>query len=297
MLNEQIDQLILDSLEDGVYCVDTGITILRWNSTAERITGYKRSDMIGRKCFGGLMCHLDSNEVPLCSAGCPLVATVHDGELRAAAAFVRSADGDRIPVQVKVAPVYGENKEIVAGIATLSKQAKDSDMVDMLAKTAMTDKLTKLYNRGYFEGELNVLLERMRDSKDLKLALFFFDIDNFSKFNNTYGHDVGDKVLSEVSGALQRSLRKPDIVCRWGGEEFVGLCQIRQESSLPMIGQKVQKIIENTIIDVDRNVLSVTASVGVTLVTKEDTVETAVQRADGLMYQSKKNGKNRYTAG
>jgi diguanylate cyclase (GGDEF)-like protein len=136
----------------------------------------------------------------------------------------------------------------------------------------------------------------MKD-KEGYFGLFFFDIDDFSQVNNTYGHEMGDKVLYEVAQSVRWAVRQSDIVCRWGGEEFVGICGFHEESGLDKIGKKIKETVADIRFEHNGVSFSVTASVGVTLIRPDDSVASLIQRADSLMYHSKKNGKNRYTVG
>lgn len=120
----------------------------------------------------------------------------------------------------------------------------------------------------------------------------FLDIDNFSGFNNTYGHDRGDSVLLNIAESLRKNMRKSDFVGRWGGEEFLGVFEVASLEEAAKIGEKIRILIQNTEVIHDENTVNVTVSIGITLVEPEDTPDSLIKRADELMYESKKKGKN-----
>ena len=296
--NANIDAAILDAIGEGIYCVDRNMTVLRWNRTAEEITGYMMENLVGKTCRGNLMCHLTDDGTALCFDQCLLKATLSDGQSRSASLFVRNRDAKRIPVFAKSIPIYGD-EGVTAALAILSPYSEemkdDRDaVIDSVSEISLTDRLTGLYNRRYFEGEVGVRVSQRKD-EGRRTVLSFFNIDNFGDFNNTYGHDAGDEVLHRIAWSLEACFRKTDIFCRWGGEEFACLHDFYSISDLAGIGKKLQKTIAAVEIDWYGDVLNVTASVGVTEIKDDDTAESVIRRVNALMRQSKQNGKNQYT--
>ena len=114
-LNEAFYEKLIDGLHDGVYYVDTNRTIIYWNKSCERITGYSRAEVVGRSCKDNLLNHCTESGGELCLQGCPLTATIGDGAPREADVFLHHADGHRVPVRVRHA-------RATAGQAQLSKR-------------------------------------------------------------------------------------------------------------------------------------------------------------------------------
>ncbi len=159
---------------------------------------------------------------------------------------------------------------------------------------AVTDQLTGLYNRRYFERHLNVMLGKAQE-QDRDLALMIIDIDHFKAVNDTYGHDIGDAVLREFSARLRRNIRGVDLACRFGGEEFVVLMPDTDSSQADMVAERVrQSMAEQTFQVGTQRPLSVTVSVGVSLnESPGDTPEGMIKRADVALYRAKREGRNR----
>ena len=153
---------------------------------------------------------------------------------------------------------------------------------------ASTDALTGLYNRHKF-AELYLSSYTSMIQRDNKMSLILLDIDFFKKVNDTYGHNVGDKVLIGLSHVLLRTLRHIDIICRWGGEEFAILLPTADLTTGMNIAQKIKTSIENMDID---TVGKITASFGLSEVQAGDTMEDSVSRADKALYLAKKSGRN-----
>ena len=157
---------------------------------------------------------------------------------------------------------------------------------------AITDKLTKLYNRHKFYEIATHEIERSKRYKR-PLSLIIFDIDHFKKINDTYGHDVGDYVLQELAKLIKKHIRKQDFAFRWGGEEFIILLPETDAQGAMKLAEKLRRIIESHTF---KKVGQVTISLGVTEYSSSDKdIDEVVKRADNALYLSKKNGRNRAT--
>ena len=159
---------------------------------------------------------------------------------------------------------------------------------------AVTDDLTGLYNRRYFDRHLNVLLGKAQE-QERNLAVMILDIDHFKSVNDTYGHDVGDVVLREFSARVKRNIRGVDLACRFGGEEFVVLMPDTDVSNAEMIAERVRQSIGEKPFEIKaQRPLTVTVSVGVSLnESMADTPESLIKRADLALYRAKREGRNR----
>ena len=155
---------------------------------------------------------------------------------------------------------------------------------------SVTDPLTTIYNRGKFEVELKKEISRVTRYNTELFSLIFFDIDNFKKINDTYGHITGDKVLKIITALLKESLRVTDVFARWGGEEFAIIMSHTSLKEAEYVANKLRRTIEEQKVE---DVGSVTCSFGVSEFVKGDTVQSLMLRVDNLMYEAKKQGKNR----
>ena len=294
---ESIYIAIISNMQDGAYFVDKNRRILFWNAAAERITGYSADEIIGKDCPSSNLNHIDEDGTPLCQVGCPLFATNIDGKQRQERVFVRHKDGHRIPLRVNIFPIRKDD-EILGSIELFTQDSPtkyDDSLISHLSGIAMHDDLTGLPNRRYLESFLGYKLSQHKHYGQ-NFAMVFADIDDFSSFNNTYGHEAGDEVLINIANSIKANTHKDDLIGRWGGEEFVGIYTIKNEYEASIVAEKFRKAVMNTEINYRGEPLHVTVSVGTTIPTINDTAETIVARADHLMYKSKKAGKNRVTA-
>lgn len=292
---------IVDNLYDGVYFVDRDRVITYWNKGAERIAGYSASETVGRSCRDKLLNHVTANGMELCTKNCPLAAVMKDGNPREAEVFLHHKGGHRVPVLVRGIPIRNAAGNIVGAIETFSNNSnliKARREVRKSRRAALTDALTGIGNRRFAEGRMRAALAEFSVVKN-PTGLIFFDIDNFRTFNNTYGHNTGDAVLCMVASTLRNAVRTSDTIARWGGEEFVTILYEVQDSekSLLAVGEKVRSLVERSRLDLADQSLCVTVSVGATFLQPGDTSESFLERADKLMYASKRAGRNRVSVG
>lgn len=154
---------------------------------------------------------------------------------------------------------------------------------------ASVDALTGLYNRHKFKQLFNSSLETMLQRSEV-LSLIMLDIDHFKKVNDTYGHNVGDEVLKTIAQILKDETRRVDMVCRWGGEEFVALLPTVSLEQASQIAQKLRVKIKQTSIDIVGNV---SASFGIYEVRTKESLEDSIAKADKALYKAKEIGRNR----
>ena len=132
---------------------------------------------------------------------------------------------------------------------------------------------------------------------DRKLAIVMADIDHFKKVNDTYGHDVGDVVIRGLADILKRQKRTTDIVARFGGEEFVALCEQTDEKGAMLFAERIREELSKTTFRTPQGVLSVTCSIGVaTFPEGGQNWDALFKAADEALYISKRSGRDRCTA-
>lgn len=289
---------IIDNLYDGVYFVDRDRVITYWNKGAERITGYSAQQAIGRACRDNLLNHVTVNGVQLCNDNCPLAAVMQDGQDREAEVFVHHAAGHRVPIIVRASAMRDQDGNIIGAIESFSNNAsviESRGKLKELRKVALVDPLTGIGNRRYLEGRLSAAIREFQQNETV-IGVLFMDVDHFKHFNDTHGHNIGDSVLRMVAKSIRYGVRATDTVGRWGGEEFVAILHdVADLATLHIPAEKVCTLVQYSRLDVNGTHLSVTLSVGGTLLRPGDTPESVIERADRLMYQSKQAGRNRVT--
>lgn len=166
---------------------------------------------------------------------------------------------------------------------------------DELAELGRTDALTQLFNRGHWEKVLEAEYERAK-RYDTEATLIMLDIDHFKKVNDTYGHQAGDDVIRTLSNIIRQTARKTDVCGRYGGEEFGIILPETPPDQAEIFAERLRKKVEAAVIPADNHELGITISSG--LASFDTSFEDHTQwleASDKALYQSKENGRNKYT--
>jgi diguanylate cyclase (GGDEF)-like protein/PAS domain S-box-containing protein len=166
------------------------------------------------------------------------------------------------------------------------------------AEKSITDPMTGLFNRGHFDEYLKnqdaTLIQLPVDSDHRNLSFIMVDIDHFKKVNDKYGHPAGDFIIKTVSGLMQRAFRKTDVLCRYGGEEFLVILPASNLEGAAIAAEKLRMAVENYQFVFQGTTIPVTISAGVAqLNVGLEKGTDSLSRADAALYGSKQGGRNR----
>ncbi|XPV67971.1 MAG: diguanylate cyclase [Halarcobacter sp.] len=187
-------------------------------------------------------------------------------------------------LKTTILPSFDDNK--IDSYISIGENINDKKIIE---KISQMDKLTQVYNRIKIDKSLDEEMKRFKRNKFI-FSILLIDVDHFKLVNDTYGHQVGDKVLIEVSNILKKSCRNIDIVGRWGGEEFLIICQNTHIEGAMQLAQKIKDKIENFEFDTIKHL---TVSIGLSQVNETDSIETFIKRVDNNLYSAKKHGRNK----
>jgi len=288
---------ILDTISDGVYVTTAEREIVYWSAGAERIAGYRADEVVGRHCYDNILVHTDLHGKQLYLDGCPLQDGIEHGtEHTVSEVFLKRKDGTRLSVYVKTAvfeqagyilgvEVFGELKG-VAGEALAAQ-------VQELSDSSVTDPLSGLFNRRYFDAALEQSFG-MYQRLQRRYGVLHLDIDNFKSMNDTLGHAAGDQAIRFVASVLSSNARTMDVAARYGGDEFAVICPVATPDELERYGLRLVRLVrESHSPAVEDAGLTLTVSAGGTLVVASDPdAQAALARADAAMYEVKRAGRD-----
>ncbi|MEP7135355.1 MAG: diguanylate cyclase [Chloroflexota bacterium] len=164
---------------------------------------------------------------------------------------------------------------------------------EKLRQEAIHDSLTSLFNRRFLDETLPIELARSKRANS-HLTILMLDIDHFKNINDTYGHQVGDAVLQSVGNALKTSVRVGDIVCRYGGEEFILVFPGMQAADSRTQAERLRMMIASQTITERGQLIGVTISIGGSVYPQDgNSNDDLISRADLALYRAKQNGRNR----
>lgn len=281
---------IFNMMPGYLWQIDKSRTIIRQNRNALEHFG----DNIGEKCYMAIFCgkFLDANNKNGLDSSLPkeigCTFCLGDESLQQKTSFNIEIEDNNKVYNVWWVPI--NSNEYLHYMIDITDQ-KETEM--LLRNLSVTDFLTQYYNRRYFTEKLEREIDLARRAGRC-FSVLMFDIDHFKNINDNYGHDVGDTVLVAVASLVRKRIRKVDIPCRWGGEEFMILLPETNLKNAHKLAEELRELISCQKID---EKISVTASFGVTECQKTDTVLSIAKRADELMYKAKSLGRNRVVSG
>jgi diguanylate cyclase (GGDEF)-like protein len=184
----------------------------------------------------------------------------------------------------------GDTCQLAPELDSLKKEVKQ------LAELVSTDTLTGLYNYRYFSNSIVQEIERSQRT-GLATTLMMLDADHFKKVNDTWGHEVGNQALKLIADCITNNIRKLDIACRYGGEEFIVIFPSTDIGVSIQVAERVREAVENAVFSTGENsteTTNITISIGLStyLGNQEDSWQKLVERADKELYRAKQQGRN-----
>jgi two-component system cell cycle response regulator len=190
-----------------------------------------------------------------------------------------------------------DGNEVIARSKTQIKRKRYQDALrnshQQNFNMSITDSLTGVYNRYYFDVHCKTLINQAI-ANNKSLLLLIADIDNFKSVNDIYGHVAGDEILKQISSRLLLNIRITDLIARFGGEEFVMVLPNTEIKDGLNIADRIRSSVEKTHFNISTGgvTLNKTISIGIARLNPDDSVETMLKRADKGLYLAKENGKN-----
>lgn len=293
---ENVFQLLAEHSADIICRVGMDMKLLYVSPSSLRVLGWSPEEMMAMPPFGLVL----AEDIPTLTAA----ATLHlepGVEPDLVSARFRRKDGIiawmEVSARVVRDPVTQEARETIISIRDITERKM---MEEQLVRLALTDDLTGIGNRRAFDQELDREWKRtLREGSHISLLLL--DIDHFKRFNDMYGHQVGDDCLRTIAIAVRRAVRASDLPARYGGEEIAVILPVTQSRDAFEIAERVRSEIENLRITHEGNPEGenrVTASIGVAtaLARCGGTMrmpESLLLAADNALYRAKHEGRNR----
>ena len=286
---------ILEQIEEGYYEADLAGNFTFFSTPVSRILGYPAEELNGMN-YRRYMSKEDSERLfqeyrEIYETGTP--------KINLDATFVRK-DGEKVNVEISVFLIRDSSGQpvgfrgIIRDISVrkrIEEELRDSEK--RYRQLCMIDDLTQLYNSRHFYNQLQKEIDRV-DRYGHALILLLLDLDDFKQFNDLYGHIEGDKALLRFGQVLKGCLRQTDSAYRYGGEEFTVIMPVTSIEAGAIAAERIRsKLKEETFSPVPGNQACLTVSIGLAQYRSREDIKAFVNRVDRLMYEAKKNGKDR----
>ncbi len=289
---------IFDSIHDPFSIVDRDYRIIKLNDAYARMRNKQTKDLLGNKCYEVLQ-----NRNSICEE-CVVDKTFLSMDPCTKEKLKRYPDGSTAWYEICTYPIFDQNRnvshviEYTRDITDRKKtEEENKQLIRKLDYLSTTDSLTGVYNRRALNDILGHEIDRAT-RYNIDLSLILCDVDRLKKINDTYGHIAGDLALQSVSETLKRSLRKADILGRYGGDEFMIVLPETTFKGAKSLAEKIRSAVNNIDFELpDQKRIRLSISIGVaSCCALSKNSDTLVARTDAALYTSKEAGRNRVSA-
>jgi diguanylate cyclase (GGDEF)-like protein/PAS domain S-box-containing protein len=293
--SEKFLNTIFESINDPFNIIDRNYRIIKANESYARMRGKKVEQLIGRRCYEILQ-----NRQSVCE-GCSVKETFDTNKPTVKDKLVSYPGGQNIWIEIYTYPIFNEEGKVVnvieytKDITQRKKAEAERDiLVDRLQYLSNTDDLTGLFNRRALIEKLEDEIRRTHRYKT-DLSILICDIDYFKEINDTYGHDIGDRVLRAISNLLKESLRSIDIIGRYGGDEFLAILPETSMEGAKEIAERIRSAVEDLRLRGEgKDLIKTTISLGIAeFNVDQENIDDLIKRADNALYIAKGKGRNR----
>lgn len=270
----------------GIIVFSEELSIIFFSKSAYKITGFKQSEIIGKKLEDVTILELFSKDNEEISFE-DFLRNLKKNTSKVL--YIRHKSNYRFSVKIRFF-LFKEKKKkekYIIGIFNIFDTLDYTRrLVNSIKRISNHDHLTMLPNRKFLEFLINKKLHEFKRYNS-KFGIILFDINNFKSINDNFGHIIGDDILIDFSRTISKNLRNCDILGRWGGDEFIALITNVDEDKIETIMKKLTEIIKNKLFLITAEGLHLTVSAGFSIIRKKDNLQTLVDRADKNMYEDK----------
>ena len=290
---KQRDQLkesliLFENTEEGILITDEKQKIISVNKAFEKISGYKKKELIGEKPS---LFKSNKHDIIFYKR---MWASIEENGHWKGKVYDKIKDGSIIPTWLNITAVKDKNGKIIKYISIHTDLQEIIDTQEKADYLAYHDSLTNLPNRIKLEDHLSHVIS-VANRDNLSMSILFIDLDRFKIINDTLGHQIGDRLLQNVAKNIKSVLRDTDMVARMGGDEFIVVLETaRNKKEAAYVCEKILNILKEPI-KIKEHILNTSGSIGVAMFPDNGTnMTTLIKNADTAMYHAKSLGKNNY---
>ncbi len=274
---------VLEGIQTGVYVVDRDHAIVFWNAGAERISGYLRHQVIGRKCGEAILAHCDQANQPLCGDDCPLRETTRDGAARTLDMYLRHRDGYLVPVTVHTVPIRDAAGHIVGAAQSFDERhAAPEDADEELAGDGCLHGLSGIPDELLVQAAIRDHLDDL-ETAGTPFALLCVSARARGKPQADFGIQASEKMLWVAARTILHSLRSDDLLGRTAGGRLAAILANCSGAALPSIANRLAAKVGRARIQWWGDVIEVDVFIGAAAARAGDTPESLWARAEAAL--------------
>jgi diguanylate cyclase (GGDEF)-like protein/PAS domain S-box-containing protein len=290
----EIFRAALENLETGVCVVDCDRKISFWNEGAERITGYLRQEVLGRFCGEILLVKFHKSKTAICEQNCPLVAAMRDGRPRESRVYIHHKSGYAVPVSLRAVPIRSQQGHVIGATESFVERPwvsvrhrPDSN----LAVGHGLDALTQLPDFAFSESYLNERL-KFASAHIIPFGLLCIQLDHLDTLTASHGLEAAETILNVIAHTLRNGLDPQDFVGRWSEDQFLAIAANCNDCELLTAAERLKRLAESSEIVWWGDHLSVTVSVGATVLKPGEAADVLLGRAGNALHEANAQGGN-----
>ncbi len=287
-MNFRPNTAYLSQLFEGVSLVDKERRILYWNPSAEKITGYSAKEVVNKSCYDNILVHVDANGKGLCRAGCPLQASIEDGQVHNVSVFLRHKQGHRVPVTVRSVPLKDDHGMVdcVMEVFTRTEQSTSDEQLKILARKAFLDSLTGLPNKDYLENKLKSMLASKVPGDISQWGILFVEIDNLREIAKDHGLATADATVQVTAKTILANLQAGELAARWDAGLFLLVTGLDKKVVLLNWANKIKSLIEHSRVSAVET-LQIGICVGGLIANVGDNFDATLQKLESALKNSR----------
>jgi two-component system, cell cycle response regulator len=281
----ELFRTVLDSLQTGVFVADRNGKILFWNQGAERLTGHKRHEVVGRLCRDNILVQCNDQGCIACGASCPISRTLREGKPQEAKMQLRHKDGHPVHVLMRIAPIRDSHGSIIGIAESFDEQKFASDRQrnqHTLAAHGCMDETTGVPNHEFTRFHLNENFASF-ERYHLPFGVIAIQVDRLEHFRAAYGRQAGDAVLRVVAQTMRNTFRPSDFLGRWTEDQFLAILINCGDPAVEHTWERIRKMVTCAGLRWWSDELLVTTSVGYATAQAGDTIESLLNRAQSSL--------------
>jgi diguanylate cyclase (GGDEF)-like protein/PAS domain S-box-containing protein len=284
----EIFRNVLDSLQTGVSMADRNGKILFWNQGAERLTGHKRHEVVGRSRRDNTLVHCNGQGCVACGATCPFTRAMHEGKPQEAKMQLRHKEGHPVHVLMRIALLRDPHGSIIGVAESFDEQKFESEREHnrhTLAAHGCVDKITGIPNHDFTQFHLSENLAGFV-RYHLPFGVITIQVDRLEQFRATYCRQAADAVLRVVAQTMGNAFRPSDFLGRWAEDQFLAILINCPDHGVQRTWERIRKMVTCAGLRWWSDELSVTTSVGCASAQAGDTIDSLLHRVQTSLQQS-----------
>lgn len=275
--DSEICRAILESLPAGLCVVDAQKKFVLWSDGAERITGHRRHEVIGKSCISAPLLHCDHPGCEFCSEECPMARAIKTSRPAESSGFLHHKNGYEVPVRIRAVPVHNQHGSIIGGVELFDtiEQSVADESDERLPDSV--DAITGVATRAAAESHL---LEAHRNfsSGGVGFAVLLFRIEGLDRFRSAFGLEAANGLLRIVARTIESALWRTDFVGRWADAEFLAVLNGCREEAFHAVCDRLRWRLANDSIEWWGERHSLPVSLGHAMARAGDELDSTLQR-------------------